>query len=145
MVLYAGQSVKSYNAYFSCMIVDTGVSFYHEQLAFAMPKKSPYLELFYVNINRLKESGKMQRYKKLYEESPQICPDFSGKPISIKQCFTSLIIITAGFVMSLTWLVVELFMPRKWMKHFRKGFDGVYEKMDIHATFKSKMRRRVSM
>ena len=145
MVVYGGQSMKSYDAYFSCKIVDTGVSFYQEQLAFAMPKKSPYFDLFHFHINRLKENGKMQRYRQLYEGRQQMCPDYSGQPISMMQCFTTFLIITSGFIMSTIWLVLELFLPRKVMKPFRKGFDGAYEKMDIHVTFDSQIRRRVSI
>ena len=145
LVVYGGQSIKSYEAYFSCKIVDTGVSFYREQLAFAMPKKSPYFDLFYFHINRLKESGKVQRYKQIYERNPQSCPDYSGRPISIEQCFTTFIIVSCGFVLSMTWLAIEIVLPAKWIKYFRKGFDVVYETMNLNVTSNSQMKRRISI
>jgi ABC-type amino acid transport substrate-binding protein len=141
LVIYGGQSIKKYREYLTCDILDTGVSFYQEQLAFAIRKNSPYFEAFSFHINRLKESGDIGRYDGIYGRQKQVCPDYSGKPISIKQCFTSFISIIIGFGVSLLWLVLELCLPRKLSERFNKLADMIFEQLNVNLSNDVRTRR----
>ena len=102
---------------------------YRDRLAFAMSKSSPYFDAFSFHIGSLKESGKVKRYADIYEGTQRICPDSSGNPLSMKQCFTTIITLLIGFAVSVMWLVIEVCLPRKWTDSFNRGIDRIYTQL----------------
>ena len=141
LVVYGGQPIKEYKEYLSCKIVDTGISLYREQLAFAMQKNSPYFEAFSFHINRMKESGYVQRHLEKYEHPPQVCPDYSGNPISLKQCFTTFFVIITGVIVSSVWLIMETWLPRRWITFLNRFFDNVIEPLNSNGPKHTQIRR----
>ena len=115
-VLYTdGGWVKATQPYLDCRIVDTGLPVYSSQLAWTMQKQSPFYQTFNYHVKKLKEIGAVQRYAKKYEGEDQVCPDYSGKPLTFKQCFTAFVILITGIIGCLIWLILEICSPREWM------------------------------
>ena len=56
-------------------------------------------------MSKLKENGAFHITQQRYEAQPQVCPDYSGQPVNIGQCFTAFILLIAGIVFGLLWLV----------------------------------------
>ena len=102
---YLGEdATQSHEPYISCQIIDTAVTYLPVQFAYVMPKKSPVYQAFYYNINKLKETGTLQRYAESYARQGQVCPDYSGRAVSAKQSFTASIILIFGASISILWL-----------------------------------------
>ena len=70
-----------------------------------MQKESPYFKAFWYQMSKLKENGAFHITQQRYEAQPQVCPDYSGQPVNIGQCFTAFILLIAGIVFGLLWLV----------------------------------------
>ena len=84
--------------------IDTGTNVYTSQLAWAIPKQSPYDGIFTYNINKLKEIGVVERYSLKYSTQDQFCASYSGKPLGIKQCFTAFTALLVGILAGSLWL-----------------------------------------
>ena len=89
-------ALKFDKPYLSCQIIDTGARYMPVQYAYGIKKGSPFFQLFHYHITKLQEMGTFNRYARSYGGSFQICPDYSGMPISSKQCFTAFIIMISG-------------------------------------------------
>ena len=133
-VLYAdGGWVKYTQPYLDCRIVDTGLPVYSSQLAWTMQKQSPFYGSFNYHLNKLKEIGAVQRYAKKYEMEDQVCPDYSGKPLALKQCFTAFVILITGIIGCLIWLMLEICSPREWMNWFLTFGNKNFKKILLTA------------
>ena len=97
------QASKEYEPYLTCKVIDTGVKYFPVAFAYAMPKNSPFYAAFHYHISKLKEIGAIKKSIDAYEAEAQVCPDYSGKPLSSGQCFTAFIILIIGAVMSALW------------------------------------------
>ena len=100
---YAEAGKKYDDAYRQCQFIDTGKTIYTSQLAWAIPKYSPYDGVFTYSINKLKEIGAIQRYALKYKVQDQLCPSYSGKPLGIKQCFTAFGVLLVGSLAGALW------------------------------------------
>ena len=89
-------ALKTDKSYVSCQIIDTGPKYMPVQYAFGIAKGSPFFQLFYYRIQKLKETGVYHRYAQSYGGQFQICPDSSGMPISPNQSFTAFMVIILG-------------------------------------------------
>lgn len=101
---FEDEALKSTAPYLACEIVDTGIKYFPVQDTYAMPKQSQFFRAFYYHINSLKETGTVQRYSESYQEQYQVCPDYSGMPITGVQCFTAFIVLVIGATISFLWL-----------------------------------------
>ena len=61
-----------------------------------MQKDSPFYWAFHYHINKIKESGSLKQIVNKYSSEKQVCPDPSGEPLDLKQCFTAFIIMAIG-------------------------------------------------
>jgi hypothetical protein len=114
-VVYAESGIRQHEAYINCNIIDIGTPVYTSQLAWAVQKHSRFYGTFGYHITKLKEIGAIHRYYKTYEIERQVCPDYSGNPLSFKQCITAFTILVGGFCLCLIWLLLEILTPYKWM------------------------------
>ena len=103
-VAYAEAGKKHHEAYRQCQFIDTGTAIYTSQLAWAIPKYSPYDGIFTYNINKLQEIGVVDRYSLKYRIPDQLCPSYSGNPLGIKQCFTAFTVLSIGILAGSLWL-----------------------------------------
>ena len=109
--------IENNESYLACDVVDTGPNIRTMQLAWAIPKNSQFYEVFSYHIAKLKEIGAVQRYATSYKQSHKICPDYSGKPLPVGQCFTAFIVLVFGICSGIIWLTLENVSPQTWMKH----------------------------
>ena len=102
-------ALKYDEAYVSCQIVDTGTKYMPVQYAYGIRKGSPFFQLFYYHIRKLKESGVFHKHAKSYEGQSQQCPDYSGMPISSKSSFTAFLVMLTGMGISIMclWYVIQ--------------------------------------
>ena len=96
-------AMKRLDAYKMCDVIDTGVFFFPGTIAFAMPKNSQYFPLFQYHIGQLRETGLIKQYHDENEGDPQVCEEYSGKPITGGQCFTAFSILFVGAGISILW------------------------------------------
>ena len=112
-----GDSLWKYSSqYINCEIVTTSAPTYSARLGWAIPKRSPFYGTFQYHIKKIKESGAVDRSITKYKSNCQNCPDYSGKPISIQQCFIALSIMTGGFACCLLCWILECCLSRRWIK-----------------------------
>ena len=97
------QASKKYEPYLSCAVVDTGVPYFAVAFAYAIQKNSPFYAAFHYHISKLIEIGTIQKSIEANEGEGQVCPDYSGKPLSAGQCFTAFIILIGGAGISALW------------------------------------------
>ena len=76
-----------------------------QQLTYAMQKNSPFYWLFHHNINKMKEGGTFQQIVNSYSGEGQNCPDTSGLPLNMNQCFTAFVILLIGGGLGLLFLL----------------------------------------
>ena len=117
-VMYFESALRQHQAYIDCKIIDLGTSLYTAQWAWAVRKHSHFYRTFGHRIKKLKEIGALQRYYKMHDTTKQVCPDYSGYPLSVKQCITAFKFMSAGLLFGLLWLLFEILAPRKWIKWF---------------------------
>ena len=151
-VIYAESGIRQHQAYINCTIIDIGTPVQTSQLAWAVEKRSHFYGTFRYHLTKLKEIGAVHRYYKTYEIQHQLCPDYSGNPLSVKQCITAFNVLITGVLLCLLWLLLEILTPRKWMKwlltighnSFKKAF--IQKRIEHLATeiFDLKQRRRKS-
>ena len=103
-VAYHEMSLKFEEIYLSCQILDTGTTYMPVQYAWAIRKDSPFFQLFDYHIRTLQETGTFQRYVRSYAGQIQVCPDYSGTPITSTQSFSAFIIMVTGVGISMICL-----------------------------------------
>ena len=56
-------------------------------------------------MSKLNENGAFEKLIEPYESEPQVCPDYSGQPINLGQCFTAFVLLLIGILIGLLlWL-----------------------------------------
>ena len=126
-------SLINYNPHFmNCEIISTSAPTHTARVGWAIQKQSPFYDTFFYHIEKMKESGSVDRSIKKYKTQDQFCIDYSGKPVSINQCFIALNVMIAGFAScSLCW-ILEYFVFSK-IKHIKM----ILRNMGIVHVFKS--------
>ena len=115
-VAYAETGMRHNEAYVNCQIRETGPAITASQLAWAIPKHSPFREAFRYHINKLKEVGIVKKFAETYDvDGGQMCPDYSGTPLNITQCITAFAILIVGICLCMASLVLEMCTPRRWL------------------------------
>ena len=134
-LMYAdGLGVRQNQAYLDCKIVNILGPLHKSQLAWIVPKNSPYIEIFRHHLQQLKENGVVERYYKMYVVGDQVCPDLSGKPLSLKQCISAFLVFAPGIILSITWFLLEKFSPPKWTNLILSFGNRVFEKLAVKTT-----------
>ena len=70
-----------------------------------MQKNSPFYWAFHDTIRQMKEGGTFQKIVNSFSAERQVCPDTSGKPLSINKCFTAFILLLVGAVLGTFFLL----------------------------------------
>ena len=89
------------------MIVPTEEKYLKTSIAWAFPKKSPYLNIFNFYFQKFKEQGIWRNIEEQYKIPPQVCPDLSGKPIDFESCFTAFLAMFVGLSLSILIILIE--------------------------------------
>ena len=71
------------------------------------------MKLFNYYINRLRESGALEKIHKTYQPAPQVCPDLTGKALGFKNCISAFLVILVGFGFAVFFLIVEYLLKGK--------------------------------
>lgn len=126
-----GLGIRQSPAYLKCDIVNIFGPLRKSQIAWIMPKNSPFFRTFHYHLKKLKESGIVERYQKMYVAGDQVCPDFSGKSVSLKQCFSAFLVFIPGVFLSMTWFMLEKFAPTKWIVWLLSFGNEAFEMMAV--------------
>ena len=76
-------------------------------VAYGFQKDSPFLPLFNYNLNKMRERGSLKQIKVKYEPPPQICPDYSGKPLGVNSAFSAFGVLFSGVGIALILFGLE--------------------------------------
>ena len=104
-VAYGETAFKSMESYLNCKVIDTEVVLQTNQIAWALPKHSPFYWSFRSHIDKLKEIGALKKYEETYLGQGQVCPDYSGRAVTGSQCFTAFLALLVGMCCGIMWLV----------------------------------------
>ena len=117
-VAYTESPIKMTQGYISCKIVDIKPPIRKTHLAFATQKNSPYFQAFKHHVNNIKEAGLVQKYIKSHRMEAQVCKDYSGGPVTIKQSYSAFQILAAGMLVAFGCFILESFLLPERVKSF---------------------------
>lgn len=81
-------AVSSYSSYSECEIIAIPQKYDFKPYAYGFQFNSPYLGPFNYFLKQMRERGAMKNILEKYESRPQVCPDYSGRPLGFDNCFT---------------------------------------------------------
>ena len=81
-------AVRTYSAYEECDIIAIPQKFDFKPYAYGFQMNSPYLGPFNYYLKEMREKGPLRNILEKYETRPQVCPDYSGRPLGFESCFT---------------------------------------------------------
>ena len=110
--------------YASCEIVTIG-NYDKKQVVWALQKNSEYLSLFNHYLLTMVEKGITEQILENYEHTPPTCPDLSGAPFTLKDCFTGFIPIIAGIILAIIMLVIEIIADKSFGVDISKFYENV--------------------
>ena len=110
------------DAYKECLIIPTKGQYMKKSIAWAFPKRSPFLNIFNLNFQKFKARGIWGGIKNRYKNLPQECPDLSGNSIDFDSCFTAFLILLIGFSFSFLIILIE-FQKKNMNKSTSKQLD----------------------
>ena len=113
-VMYDSYSaIKALKEYQECKITTIGFFVSKVEFAFALPKGSPYRQLFNDVLRRMEESGDLMRIRKQNSGGdPQCVVDQHGHPIGIENLMFPISIFILGLFISLLLLALELILHK---------------------------------
>ena len=76
-------------------------------LAFGFQKDSPLLGLFNYYLKEMREAGALDQIMKKYESGPQVCEDYSGKPLGMGSVFAAFAIVILALLLVYVILAIE--------------------------------------
>ena len=65
--------------------------------------------MFNFYLKEMKEKGSLNQILTKYESPPQVCPDYSGKPLGFGAVFTAFGLLILGAAFALIVFIVEVF------------------------------------
>ena len=110
------------DAYKKCLIIPTKGQYMKKAIAWAFPKKSPFLNIFNLYFQKFKARGIWKGIKNRYRNLPQECPDLTVKSIGFDSCFTAFLILLIGFSFSFLIILIE-FQKKNMNKSTLKQLD----------------------
>ena len=103
---------RSQDIYTECQIIDLQEKSLFRTYAFALPKDSPFTEIFNHYISKMHAKGFLSKIKTKYEIKPQRCPDFNGLPLTYANCGTAFIFLAFGFIFGFILLGIEIVLKK---------------------------------
>lgn len=112
---------RTYESYSACEIIDIPKRYDFKPYAYGFQKYSPYLGPFNYYLRQMREKGTTKKILDEHEPQPQVCPDFSGKPLGLESCFTAFLILISGLIVSPFTLLFEAMI-----RSCSRSFGGRY-------------------
>ena len=100
-------AVRTFDAYVRCEIKAIKAKYDVKPLAFGFQKDSSLLNLFDYHLKEMKESGALDQIMKKYESGPQVCEDYSGKPLGMGSVFAAFAIVILALLLVYVILAIE--------------------------------------
>ncbi|XP_059085839.1 glutamate receptor ionotropic, kainate 5-like [Tigriopus californicus] len=100
-------AVRTLPVFADCEIIAIPAKYDVKPYAYGFQKDSPYLGLFNHYLKQLRERGTTKKILEKYDSRPQVCPDYSGKPLGLNNCFTAFVCLILGLLVGLALLVIE--------------------------------------
>ena len=110
-IAYSDSITKMTPGYVTCKIIDIRPPIRNTQLAYATQKDSPLFQILKYHISNIKQVGLVQKYIRNYKIDAQKCRDYSGRSVTIQQCYSAFQILIAGMLVSLFGFFVEMIQP----------------------------------
>ena len=99
--------LRTYDEYERCEIKAIKAKYDVKPLAFGFQKDSPFLGLFNYYLKEMRETGTLDQIMKKYESGPQVCEDYSGKPLGFGSVSAAFIIMVFALILVLTIFLFE--------------------------------------
>lgn len=109
---YCGLFSRTHELYKTCEVVTAPAKYQYEALAMAMSKNSPFLELFNYQLTVFKENGVLDQIRNKYDPPPQVCPDFSGKPLGLGSVLAAFVPLAFSAIFGLFLMILECFCKK---------------------------------
>ena len=100
-------SIRSFDEYAKCEIKAIKARYDVKPLAFGFQKDSPLLGLFNYYLKEMREAGALDQIMKKYESGPQVCEDYSGKPLGPGSVSAAFAVIIFALLLVLALFVLE--------------------------------------
>jgi len=112
-------SLRTFDEYARCEIKAIKAKYDVKPLAMGFQKGSPFLDLFNYYLKEMRETGALDQIMKKYDSGPQVCEDYSGKPLGFGSVSAAFAIMIVAMIFVLTVFLLELMAS---FFNF-KGFD----------------------
>ena len=122
-VAYSDSITKMTPGYATCKMIDIRPPIRNTQLAYATQKDSPLFQILKHHISNIKQVGLVQKYIRNYKIDAQKCRDYSGRSVTIQQCYSAFQILVTGMLISLFGFFVEMIQPPDTRKLFSRFFN----------------------
>ena len=100
--------------YKSCLLEGTNLLVNKNDLAFALLKNSPYLDVFNLGMQRMLESGELERIHRRHMTKKPTCNETGkGKPLGFENIILVCIILGSGLFFSIVICLLETFLNDK--------------------------------
>ncbi len=100
-------SFRTFAEYISCEVIATPNKYDTKPYAYGFQKDSPYLGIFNYYLKDMREKGTLKQIQKKFESQPQVCPDYSGKPLGFDSCFTAFCVLLFGMAVGFLFWICE--------------------------------------
>lgn len=81
-------AVRTYASYSDCEIIAIPQKYDFKPYAYGFQMNSAFLGPFNYFLKQMRERGALKKILEKYESRPQVCPDYSGRPLGFDNCFT---------------------------------------------------------
>ena len=106
--------------YMDCKLEDVALPITKLNLGFAFPKESPYRDIFNYGLQKMTESGDIDKIKKRHKQDNINCEGGGkGRKLGFKNTILVFIILGLGFLLSIICLVVENVIKLHNIKKFK--------------------------
>ena len=99
--------IRTFEAYEKCQIKAIKAKYDVKPLAFGFQKDSPFAGLFNYHLKEMRETGALDQIMKKYESGPQVCEDYSGKPLGVGSVSAAFAIIILAMLLVLVIFGLE--------------------------------------
>ena len=107
--MYEGYSVvKALDGWNDCSITDANFVVNYLDNAFAFPKNSPFKDLFDQTLQKMIESGELQRIQRVYASKKPDCGGSKGRSLGFGTTCSALLVISIGIVACIVFLLLEI-------------------------------------
>ena len=99
--------IRTFDAYEKCEIKAIKAKYNIKNIAFGFQKDSPLVDLFNYYLTEMRETGALDQIMKKYESGPQVCQDYSGKPLGFGNVSSAFAIILFALLLVVAMFLVE--------------------------------------